>query len=112
MDFETTKIALPDEPEYLKQPITLFAGKCYYLGEFFGVSRRDNLGAFIGSAAGAMTANQAFPSGVDRNRIQVVGLKFMASVVGIKQDFTPTTAELKKSMPGLSDLTFESAWDY
>lgn len=107
MDFETTKMNLPYKPRYLRQPINVDAGTCYYLGDFFGVSRRENLWAFVGSSLGATAAAEY----VDKDNIPIEELRLKYGLVGIRQEFILTTEIIKKSINEISSLSFEPAWN-
>jgi len=107
MDFETTKMDLPYKPSYLRQPIKVHAGTCYYLGDFFGVSRRENLWAFVASSLGATAAEEY----VNKDNIPIEELRLKYGLVGIKQEFILTTEIIKKSINEISLLSFEPAWN-
>lgn len=107
MDFETTKMDLPFEPRYLRQPIKTRAGACYYLGDFFGVSRRENMWAFIASSLGATTAKEY----VDKDNIPIEELRLKYGLIGVKQEFAHTTEIIKKSIHEISTMPFKPAWD-
>lgn len=107
MDFETTKMDLPYKPRYLRQSISVHGGTCYYLGDFFGVSRRENLWAFVASSLGATAAEEY----VDKDDIPIEELRLKYGLVGVKQEFVHTTEIIKKSINDISSLSFESAWN-
>ena len=89
MEFETKKIPLPSMPPYLKEPITIAPGKAYYLGDYFGSSRRSS--AVITPLW--------------------VSISFQGGILGINQDFLKTTGELKSNFPNLNNIEFVQAWD-
>jgi len=89
MEFETKKIPLPSQPSYLKDPITIVPGKAYYLGDYFGSSRRSS--AVITPFWGTIS--------------------FQGGILGINQNFLKTTEELKLIFPNLNNLEFKQAWD-
>ena len=105
MDFEVIKIDLPANPQYLKEPIKIYAGNCYYLGDFFGVSRRENLWAFVISSLGAPAASEYL-----EEDIPIEELRLRYGIIGIKQEFLLTTEIIKKSIHELSTLAFSPAW--
>ena len=92
MDFEISKIPVPNEPSYLSNNITIEPGKSYYLGDFSGSSRRTGFGAASWGTGFA------------------VCVTFQGGLVGIKQNFLTTTEELKRLLPQLTDLEFNLAW--
>lgn len=88
MEFETTKIELPTQPSYLKEPITTEPGKAYYLGDYYGSSRRTG---FVATPYFVCTT-------------------FQGGIVGIEQNFSKTTEELKTVLPYLKNIEFRPAW--
>lgn len=89
MAFETTAIKLPAQPSYLKAPITVEPGKAYYLGDYFGTSRRTG---FIITPI-------------------FVSTTFRGGIIGIQQNFSATTDELKTVLPQLRNIEFKPAWE-
>lgn len=110
MDMEVIKMDLPQEPRYLKDSIIISGGQCYYLGDFFGVSRRENVAAFIGSVLGTMAAASTLP-GIKEEDISINNLNLQYGVVAITQEFELTTEELKKSLLKISQLPFHRAFE-
>ncbi|MCK5706384.1 MAG: hypothetical protein KAI43_01935 [Candidatus Aureabacteria bacterium] len=92
MDFEITKLTVPSEPAYLHNSITVEPGKIYYLGDFSGSSRRVGFGTGVSGDAFA------------------VCVLFKGGLVGVEQNFSTTTEEIKRLLPQLTDLEFNPAW--
>ena len=88
MEFETTKIDLPSQPSYLKEPITIEQGKAYYLGDYFGSSRRTGF---------LLTP-------------YLVSTTFRGGIVGIEQNFSKTSKELKSVLPYFGNIELRPAW--
>lgn len=88
MGFETTKIDLPSQPSYLKESITIEPGKAYYLGDYFGSSRRTGF---------LLTP-------------YFVSTTFRGGIVGIEQNFSKTSKELKSVLPYFGNIELRPAW--
>jgi hypothetical protein len=88
MDFETTKIVLPTHPSFLKDPINAAPGVACYLGDYYGSSRRTNV-----------LVTTSF-----------VSVTFQAGILGIEQNFSNTTNELKRALPQFQHIIFKPAW--
>jgi len=88
MEFETSKIPLPVQPAFLKDRFSVEPGKAYYLGDYYGSSRRNSI-----------VANPVF-----------VNVTFRGGILGITQNFSKTTDELKTVLSGLTNIEFKEAW--
>jgi hypothetical protein len=124
---EIKTIPLPDGMSYLKKPFIVEAGKCYYLGDFFGISRRESFVTVLSVVAGfAITyelansyAETVYPKRngdvykYERDQLIKEQLKAFegihmnygyGSLGGIKQNFEATTNEFKSAYPHFSLL--------
>jgi hypothetical protein len=89
MEFETRKIPLPNSPSYLNQPFLIERGKAYYIGDYYGSSKRTG---------GLLVPN-------------FVMVTFQGGIVGIDQNFEKTSKELQTSLPAMGSIETRTAWD-
>ena len=125
MDFEVEQIPFPKELSYLKETITVAAGKCYYLGEFYGVSKFGNLNNYIASASAAtsvvLATTALFPDAQPGSQIDkavtesieniMVSIKTRHGVTAVGQDFSNTTKLLKQAVPQLRNFDCQAVWE-